>query len=230
MSSVSISFVLPMYNEEVAIEGTIAKLASFAEGLSADYEIIVADDASSDRSGHLVDKIAEKDGRVKVVHLEKNTKFGGALREGIRRAGKEVIVYTDSDLPVDLEDIRQALFLLREADVITGYSKVKKGENLKRVIMSKGYNFLIQFLFKTNIRDINSGFKIYKRKIFEGMDLVSNSPFVDVEIFIRASRRNFSITEYPVIFNKREGGKSCIARPAVVLKTASDMLRFYLKR
>ncbi|GAG15376.1 unnamed protein product, partial [marine sediment metagenome] len=93
-------------------------------------------------------------------------------------------------------------------------------------IMSKVYNFLIHFLFRTNIRDINSGFKIYKKKVFENMELISESPFIDVEIFVRAMKRNFVIKQYPVIFKHRGKGVSYISRPSVILATIKDMLKF----
>ena len=127
------------------------------------------------------------------MHLERNTKFGGTLRTGIKLAQKEIIIYTDSNLPVDTFDIKDALSLVDNFDIMTAYNRVKKGESFRRIIMSRVYNFLIQFLFRTNIRDINSGFKIYKRKVFDGMKLISNSPFIDGEIFIKAIRKNCTI-------------------------------------
>lgn len=230
MNPTSISFVMPMYNESQAIGDAIDKISRLAEELSSDYEIIIADDGSSDDSGAIADKRAEKDSHIKVVHLGKNTKFGGALKAGIGKAAKDVIVYTDSDFPIKVEDIKKALTLLEGCDIVTAYSSVKKGENIKRVIMSKVYNFLIEFLFRTNIKDINSGFKIYRRKIFEGVELISESPFIDVEIFVNAIRKGCLIKQYPVIFAHREKGKSYISRPSVVLKTISDMLGFRFRK
>ncbi|OGW74954.1 MAG: hypothetical protein A2Z72_07485 [Omnitrophica bacterium RBG_13_46_9] len=222
----SISFVLPMYNEARTIGNVLRKLASMAKGLADDYEIVIADDGSDDGSGRIIDGIAQADPHVRVVHMAKNTKFGGALKAGIGRARNDIIIYTDSDLPVDLSDINKALPLLDGADIVTAYSAVKKGENFRRVIMSQVYNFLIQLFFRPNIKDINSGFKIYRKKVFEGVRLISNSPFIDVEIFVRAMRKNCIIRQCPVVFKRREDGKSYISRPAVVLKTIADMVRF----
>ncbi|MCQ9207129.1 MAG: glycosyltransferase family 2 protein [Omnitrophica bacterium] len=226
----SISFVIPMYNESGAIADTIERLTGAAKGLTDDYEIIVSNDASTDNSGAIVDEISRKDPHVKAEHLKKNTKFGGALKAGIYRARKDIIVYTDSDFPIRPEDIREALLLLQGCDMVTAYSKIKKGETFRRVIMSKVYNFLIQFLFRTNIKDINSGFKIFKRKVFKNMRLISESPFIDVEIFVRALKRNFTVKQYPIIFRNREHGKSYISRAPVILRTMTDMLRFKFSR
>ena len=226
MNLTSVSFVIPMYNEEHGIGDTIAKITSIAREISNDYEIIIADDASSDQSAERVGEIAKTHPNVRLVRLEKNTKFGGALKAGLKHAEKEIVIYTDSDLPIDRTDIKEALLLLDKFDIVTANSKIKKGENMKRIIMSKVYNFLIEFFFKTKIKDINSGFKIYKRKVLIGMELISKSPFVDVEIFVRAMRKNFTIGQYPIIFKNRGEGKSYISRPSVVLATMRDILKF----
>ncbi len=226
MSPYSISFVLPMYNEREAIEDTVEEIRIIAKSLTSDYEIIIADDASTDGSAEIADRLTKEDSRIKVVHLLSNTKFGGALIAGLKQATKDIIIYTDSDLPVSFLDIKKSLLLLEDADIVTATSIVKKGENIKRKIISRVYNFLIQTLFKTNIKDINSGYKIYKRGIFKGMDLKSASPFIDVEIFLRAKASGAKIKEYPLIFRPRRQGVSKVSRVPVILQTFLDMLKF----
>jgi glycosyltransferase involved in cell wall biosynthesis len=228
MTPTSISFVIPMYNEGEMIEETIRGLSSLGRELSGDYEIVIADDGSSDGSGERAEGVARRDPRVRVIRLKKNTKFGGALRAGIESARKEVIIYTDSDLPVDPRDVKRILSSLGAADIVTAYSEVRKGETAKRVIMSKVYNLLIQVLFRARIRDINSGFKIYKRALFNDMRLISRSPFIDVEIFLRAMRKGYTIAQCPIRFKHRDKGKSYIARPSVIMRTMFDMIRFRL--
>ncbi len=222
----SISFVLPMFNEAENIEETLRRVAALANQICDDYEIVVADDASTDGSGDLIDRLASLDKHIKSVRLKVNTKFGGALKEGLKAASKEVVVYTDSDLPAKEEDIKKALELLGEADIVTAYSLVLKDSSLKRIIMSKVYNFLVHLLFGLKIRDINSGLKIYKRKSLEGLDLKSRSPFVDVEIFSEAAKRGFKIKQYGLIFELRTKGESTISRMSVVIRTFWDMIRY----
>lgn len=221
----SVSFVLPMFNEEENIARTINTLKSIAGSLAGEYEIVVVDDASTDGSAELVRLMAEKDGTLKLYRLSENTKFGGAFAEGFSRASKDVIVYMDSDLPVSIEDIEASFPLIREFDIVNGYSKVKKGDTIKRKFMSLVYNLMIQTFFGMNIKDINSGYKIVRREIVEGVRFASRSPFVDVELFVHAAKKNASIRQYPLIFNSREGGKSYIARLPVVIATFRDMMK-----
>jgi dolichol-phosphate mannosyltransferase len=194
--------------------------------LADDYEIVVSDDASTDGSGEIVDRLAAADTRIKSIRLSRNTKFGGALREGLKNATKDIVVYTDSDFPAKEEDIKKAIGMLEGADVVTAYSLVIKDASLKRIIMSKGYNFLVRLLFGLNLRDINSGLKIYRRKILEGMELRSQSPFIDVEIFVEAVKKGAVIRQYGLVFDLRTKGSSSISRLGVVARTFRDMLAY----
>jgi len=225
----SISFVIPMYNESANIENTIRRVSLLARELSGDYEIIVSDDASKDKSADIVTGIVSGDPHVKLVRLAKNTKFGGALAEGLKNVTKDIAIYTDSDLPVKEDDIKKGLALLDRADVVTGCSMVIKDMSFKRIIMSKGYNFLVQLFFGLSIKDINSGFKIYKAEVLKGLKLISRSPFVDVEIFAEAKKRGFSIEQFGLIFDLRTHGVSTISRFSVIARTFYDMLRYRFK-
>ena len=91
----SISFVLPMFNESENIERTVGTIKSLAATITLDYEIVIVDDASTDTSADIVRTMADRDAAVKLYRLEKNSKFGGAFAEGLRRASKEVIMYSN---------------------------------------------------------------------------------------------------------------------------------------
>lgn len=230
MKKNSVSFVFPMFNEAENITETVRRITAFAGTMCDDYEIVIADDASTDKSADVVAALAAKDSHIKLIRLKVNTKFGGALKAGLAAASKDVIVYTDSDLPAKEEDIKNALELIDEADVVTAYSLVLKDSSLKRIIMSKVYNFLVQLFFGLKIRDINSGLKIYKRTILQGLDLKSRSPFIDVEIFAEAAKKGARIKQYGLIFDLRTRGQSTISRMSVVFRTFWDMLKYRLSR
>ena len=226
----AISFVIPMYNESANIEETVGKVAGLAKELADDYEIVLADDASSDGTGDIADRLSKEDAHIRSVRLKNNTKFGGALGAGLKSASKEIIIYTDADLPVKEEDVKKGLALLGEADVVTGYSLVLKDDSLKRILMSRVYNFLVQTLFGFSIKDINSGFKIYRSKVIKDLRLISKSPFVDVEIFAEARKRGFKIKQFGLIFDLRTKGVSTISRMSVVARTFWDMLAYRFLR
>ena len=230
MAQESVSFVFPMYNEAENIAAAVARAAALARELSADYEIVVVDDASTDASVRVVEGLAAGDPRIRLLRMEKNSKFGGALKTGLLAATKDVVIYTDSDFPAREEDIKKAVALLEGVDIVTAYSLVIKDASLKRIMMSKGYNFLVHLLFGLRIHDINSGLKIYRRSVFAGMELLSLSPFIDVEIFAEAMRKGCRVKQYGLIFELRTGGTSTISRPGVVARTFADMIAYRLRR
>ncbi len=221
----SVSFVLPMFNECDNITGTVREIKSLAGELAADHEIVIVDDASTDGSADIAEELAKEDNNIKVFRLRSNTRFGGAFAEGFKRASKDVILYMDSDMPVSVEDVKASFPLIAGADIVTGYSKVKKGETVKRKIISGVYNFIVQTLFGLNVKDINSGYKIVRRDVTKDIEFVSRSPFVDVELFLHAKRKGCSIRQFPLIFKPRPSGRSYIARFPVICATFADMIK-----
>ncbi|MGB3082950.1 MAG: glycosyltransferase family 2 protein [Candidatus Omnitrophota bacterium] len=221
----SVSFVLPMFNEKDNILNVIEKLRGIAGELADDYEIVIVDDASTDGSGEMIDDLAGESGDVKAFHMKENSKFGGAFAKGFKQASKDVILYMDSDMPVSVEDIKASLPMIEQADIVTGYSRVKKGESLKRRIITTVYNFLVQILFGLHIKDINSGYKIVKRDLVKDIKFISRSPFIDVELFLHAKKKDGRVLQYPLVFHTRTGGKSYIARIPVIWATFLDMIK-----
>ncbi|MFH1846669.1 MAG: glycosyltransferase family 2 protein [Candidatus Omnitrophota bacterium] len=226
----SVSFVLPMYNEEANIADTVSRIRSLGAEITDDYEIVIVDDASTDNSVKTAQALAEKDSSIKVFEMRKNTKFGGAFSEGFKRAEKDVILYMDSDMPVKEEDIMASVPFIEKFDIVTGVSKIKKGDTIKRKIISGVYNFIVQSLFRLDVNDINSGYKVVRKKVVEDIDFISKSPFVDVELFLHAKKMGYAIYQFPLIFIDRTGGKSYIARLPVIAATFRDMLKVRLLR
>lgn len=219
-----------MFNESDNIEAAVSVLKALAKELTSDYEIIIVDDASTDASVRIVRTLSERDENVRLFALEKNSKFGGAFARGFKEAVKDVILYMDSDLPVSAEDVKKSLPLVLEADIVTGYSKIKKGETPLRKVISGVYNMIVQMMFSLNVKDINSGYKIVRRSLIEDLEFISRSPFVDVELFLHAKRKGGKVEQFPLIFNERTGGKSYMARLPVILATFRDMVKVKLTK
>ena len=220
-----ISFVLPMYNESSNIKHSIEQIKLLAEEIADDYEIIVVDDASTDNSADIVRDMTIDDATIKLFEMKKNTKFGGAFAKGFKNATKDIILYMDSDMPVGVEDIKASLPLINDADKVTGYSSIKKGDTLKRKIISGTYNLIVQLLFGLNVKDINSGYKIVKKDMVNDIRFVSHSPFIDVELFLHARKKRYKVRQFALVFNSRTGGKSHISRLPVIWATFVDMIK-----
>ena len=225
----SISFVMPMYNESANIEKAITLLKNLALSLTENFEIIVVDDASKDASAGIVQDMAGYDKRIKLYRMAKNTKFGGAFAEGFKRASKDIIVYMDSDMPVGLEDIKATIAMIDDVDIVTAVSSVEKGDTAFRKFISEGYNNLVRNLFGLNIKDINSGYKVVRRSLIRDIEFISQSPFVDAELFLHALKKNARINEYSLIFRTRFAGRSHIASLPIISATFRDMIKVWLR-
>src|SRR5438067_5670118 len=119
----SVSFVIPMYNEELNIDHAINAAVEALTKYADDYEIVIVDDASVDASPRIVAERAAENPRIRMLRHEKNRKLGGALRTGFAAATKDVVLYMDADLPFDPDVLGRALRAMHVtgADVIAGY-------------------------------------------------------------------------------------------------------------
>ncbi|MFQ5946956.1 MAG: dolichyl-phosphate beta-glucosyltransferase [Anaerolineae bacterium] len=202
--SVRVDVVIPVYNEEAQLASTTETVLEFLERTSThDWKVVVADNASTDRTPGIGRQLAE-DPRVSYLRLEQKGR-GRALREAWANSEADVVAYMDADLSTGLE----ALPSLIEALVDDGYdlavgsrlmngAQVRRG--LKREIISRGYNFLIHLLFANRFSDAQCGFKALTRQAAdELLPLVRDQAwFFDTELLLLAERRGLSIFELPV--------------------------------
>lgn len=225
-----LSVFYPMWNEEEYIERALYFGHRACQGLIdsgdiADYELIVIDDASSDRTPEIADKIAAEDPRVRVVHHAQNRKLGGAMKTGFAAATGDLVLYTDADLPFDMGELPRAVRLLRdyEVDIISAYRFDRTGEGSLRAIYTWVYNGLIKALFGVKVRDINFAFKLCRTRIFDDIELKSEGSFIDAELVIRSTRMGYQIMQMGVDYFPRTRGVSTLSSPGVILKIVREM-------
>jgi glycosyltransferase involved in cell wall biosynthesis len=225
-----LSIFFPMWNEEEYIERTLAAAREtcttlIQHGEIADYELIVVDDASTDATGRIADEQAAADHHVKVVHHPVNRKLGGAIKTGFATATGDLVLYTDADLPFDMDELQRACRLLRhyEADIVSAYRFDRTGEGYVRTVYSSIYNVLVRVLFGVRMRDINFAFKLCRRRIFEHVELKSEGSFIDAELVIRAHQLGYHIVQFGVDYFPRTRGVSTLSSPSVIVKILREM-------
>lgn len=223
-----ISVVIPVYNEKENIEKTIETVTKTVAYLTDDYEIIIVDDASRDGTGEILDKLSKNNLQLRVIHLPVNTKYAGAFKEGLKAAKKDVIFYTDADNPIDMSDLKRALSLLEEFDMIIG-KRVSLKIILIRHLYSQVYNWLVRKIFKVNFKDFNFAFKLFKRKILDKVTLESKSLLVDPELIIKAFHTGARIKEIDIRYYPRVLGKSKLGRPEIIIKVLQELVYFRKK-
>jgi len=225
-----LSVFYPMWNEEEYVERALHFGRRACEGLIesgdiADYELIVINDASTDRTPEIADKLAENDPRVRVIHHPQNRKLGGAMKTGFAAATGDLVLYTDADLPFDMGELPRAVRLLRdyEVDIISAYRFDRTGEGSLRAIYTWVYNGLIKSLFGVKVRDINFAFKLCRTRIFDDIELKSEGSFIDAELIIRATRMGYQIMQMGVDYFPRTRGVSTLSSPGVIVKIVREM-------
>ncbi len=228
------TFFFPAWNEEAIIERTVAAATEagdrlVAEGEVGRYEILVVDDASTDDTPAILDRLAASDGRVRVVHHPVNRKLGGTLKTGFREAAGSVVLYTDADLPFDLLDVVKAMRLLRiyEADIVSAYRFDRTGEGARRMVYSHVYNTLVHALFKLRVRDVNFAFKLVRREVLEKVELRSEGSFIDVELLCRAKAAGYETIQFGVDYFPRTRGISTLSSGGVILKILRELRELY---
>lgn len=225
-----LTFFFPMWNEEETIHKTVG--AAIAEGdrivglkQASDFEVLLVDDASTDRTGEIADALAAEDPRIRVVHHAENRKLGGALKTGFSEAKGDLVLYTDADLPFDLRDVEKALRLLHyyEADIVSAYRFDRTGEGARRLVYSYVYNQLVRTTLGLRLRDVNFAFKLVRREVLEAVELRSEGSFIDVELLAKAERLGFNTVQFGVDYFPRTRGVSTLSSTSVITTLLKEM-------
>lgn len=224
-----LSVFFPMWNEQDYIERAIDAAREECEDLKSqgdisDYELIIVDDASTDDTPIIAERLAAMDSHVKVVRHPENRKLGGSMKSGFAAATGDLVLYTDADLPFDMHDVHKAIRLLRyyDADVVSAYRFDRTGEGYVRTVYSFFYNLMVRVLFGVRMRDVNFAFKLCRTRIFEHVDLKSEGSFIDAELVVKAQKYGYTVIQFGVDYFPRTRGVSTLSSPAVIRKILGE--------
>lgn len=224
----SISIVFPAYNEEDNIAQAVAQATQCLEQLFQDWEIIVVNDSSGDRTGEITARLAEQDARVIAIHHPINRGYGAALRSGIRRAQKELIFFCDADLQFHLSEILLPLAWIEQYDLVIGY-RAKRHDSFQRRLNALCWNLFVRLLLRLKVRDIDCAFKLFRSVVFQAIEIDAVGAMVNTDILVQAMRMGFRIKEIPVTHFPRQYGTPSGAKLRVILKAFKELFRLYRK-
>ncbi len=227
--NLSLSIFFPVYNDWGTIASMTVAAITTAEKISNDYEIILVDDGSEAKTQNILDFLEAEFPRVRVIHHDKNRGYGGALKTGFKEAKKEFVFYTDGDAQYDVRE----LLLLSEAltdnvDVVNGY-KIKRHDPSYRILLGKIYQYTAKFMFNLPIKDVDCDFRLMRRKIFDDLQLESNSGTICVEMIRKISYRGYKFVEVPVSHFFRASGKSEFFNFPRLFRIARDFSLLWLR-
>lgn len=222
-----LSIVLPAYNEEENVEAAVEHVSEVAQQLDRDYEIILVNDGSSDRTGEIGRQLEGRIPNFRLVEHYPNRGYGGALKAGFEAAAKELISFYPGDAQFDFHEINHLLERLEEtgADIVCGY-RINRQDNIIRKINAWGWNMVVRLFFGYLCRDIDCGFKLLRREVLDHVTIVSDGAMIDTELLAGAKARGFQIAEAPLTHLPRRAGEATGANLAVIIKAFRDLVRF----
>nr|MBA4405130.1 glycosyltransferase family 2 protein [Nanoarchaeum sp.] len=206
MRDISLSIVLPVFNEEESIEKVLKSIFDFMPLVANDFEIIAVDDGSTDRTNSIIRRLSQNIPCIRVIHHSKNMGYGATLISGFKIARYPLLFFMDSDGQFDISEITKLIPYIEQFDIVVG-NKIGRQDSLHRILIGRIYNFLICLLFGIRMTDITCGFKLVKRTIFDKINLESRSGFINAEILIKAKMLGYFIKEVAISHFPRRGGR-----------------------
>jgi glycosyltransferase involved in cell wall biosynthesis len=216
-----LSIAIPIYNEADSLGLLYEKVRSAMDKQPRAWELILINDGSSDGSSDLLDELASKDPRVKIVHFRRNFGQTAAMMAGFDFAQGDVIIPMDGDLQNDPEDIPLLLAKLDEGyDVVSGWRKDRQDNAIKRNLPSIMANRLISWVSGVRLHDFGCSLKAYRRDVMDGVRL-----YGEMHRFlpIYAKWHGAKIAEVPVRHYARQHGSSKYGLERV-LKVLADLI------
>jgi glycosyltransferase involved in cell wall biosynthesis len=202
MSQIELSFVIPAYNEEASIETALGTLDGVVKDKRLPYEIVVVDDGSRDKTLSRAIKYANRNGHVKVISFTQNEGKGYAVRTGFMQTKGDVVVFTDSDMDIDLSTVSKYVDALEHGDIVVAtkwHPDSRVDMPLVRRILSHGFNVLVRILTGANLKDTQVGLKVMKKSAFANIfpRLCVKRYAFDVELLAVASLYRLRIVQMP---------------------------------
>ena len=222
----SLSLFFPCYNESENVGSMIEQAVKVGEEYGADYEVVVVDDGSRDGSANIVQGWSQKNPRVRLVQHEKNMGYGAALRTGLKNVRKDLVFLVDGDNQFHLADIDKLFSKIDSCDVVAGFRIVRRDKALRRL---NGFLWtqLNKLLFGLAVRDVDCAFKLFRRKVLEGLELRSNHLLIHAEILARLKKKGARIEEIGIPHYPRTAGQATATKPAEIFKTFYELFRLY---
>jgi glycosyltransferase involved in cell wall biosynthesis len=199
-----LSVIIPVYNEVESIRIILKRV----QATKMAREIIVVDDGSQDGTREILKKLDGRGG-VRIILHEKNQGKGAAVRTGMAAARGDLLLIQDADLEYDPRDYPHLLQPLQEglADVVYG-SRFLGGP--RRVVMfwhmvaNQILTFMTNILYDTILTDMETGYKVFRRDVVEGLNLHANGFDFEPEFTAKVLKHNYRIFEVPITFNPRD--------------------------
>ena len=227
-----LSIIIPCFNEEKTIEQVVNKVLKFN---TLEKEILIIDDCSVDDSREIIKKISNLNTSVKCFFQDKNQGKGSAIRKGFEVATGDILLIQDADLEYDPSDYDTLIlpFLEADADVVYG-SRFLGGKYVRlhffwHYVANKILTLITNIVTNLNMTDMETGYKLFKKKTIESITLKENSFSIEPEITVKLAKKGYSFYEVPISYKGRsyQEGKKITLKDAFIAIYCIIKYRFF---
>lgn len=213
-----LSIFFPFWNEDKNIERIVNNAIPVASAVATKWEILMVDDGSSDDTLKIAKKLAKENSHLRVISHFPNRGYGAALKQGLKHAKYNLIVFNDGDGQFDFSEVKKLLNKINNVDIVIGYRKKRIDHPFRHVLMNllKVWDFVF---FHFYYRDIDCGFKLFRKEAVEKISpLKSEGAMITTEILARAKKENLKLAQVEVSHFPRKYGNETGGNPRVIIR------------
>lgn len=226
----SLSVFFPAYNDAPSLPTLIGKTFDVLREFVDDYEVIVVNDGSWDKTAEVLESLRRQYApHLRVITHERNRGYGGALRSGFAAATKEFVFYTDGDGQYDVSELPRLLELAGPTTGLVNGYKIERHDPAHRVWIGNVYNFCSRLLFRIRIRDIDCDYRLIRRSLLDAIRLTSTSGTICVELVRKLEISGCEVRETGVHHYPRLYGRSQFFRVRSLAITFVQLLRLWVR-
>ncbi len=228
LSDHSLSVVMPVYNEEELIAASLLHTLAVLEESGVDYELLVVDDSSNDKTAELIEGVIKENGLIKLIKSPANMGYGGAVQFGIPHCTKPYMLTIPADEELSIQKLEAYLSNAKENTIVVGTRSGRKGYNILQQISSNFYSWLIGFLYPLQLEDYN-WIHLYPKGLWSHpkFDIKQNRIVFFAEVLLKADALEFSIKEVHVDHSSRKSGNATSAQFKTRIRAAKEFLSFF---
>jgi glycosyltransferase involved in cell wall biosynthesis len=207
-----VSIIVPAHNEEGNLKKCVSSLTKICKGIN--YEILIVDDCSKDKTGEIADSLARKYRNIRVVHRQPPNGFGRAIKSGLQASRGDIIIPVMCDLSDDPKTIMKMIKKIEQGyDIVIGSRFIKGGKLVDypklKYLAHRAYNTVLGIVFMRNIKDFSNAFKAYRRIVLKDIDIKSDGFEITSEMVLKPIIINGAkIVEVPTVWRNRKSGKA----------------------
>jgi glycosyltransferase involved in cell wall biosynthesis len=225
----SITAFFPAYNDAGTIGDLVITALQTLQQITPDYEVVVVNDGSTDHTASILNELAQRHPRLRVIHHPRNGGYGAALRTGFANARKEWVFYTDGDGQYDPRELLRLVRAVRDdVDVVNGY-KIFRCDPLHRIVIGLVYHHITRLAFGFRLRDVDCDFRLIRRRVLDRVPLESDTGVICVEMVKKFQDTGFRFAEVPVCHFHRVYGKSQFFRFGRLCRVAVHLVWLWHK-